>query len=248
MANIVGPMTFLQLAQRLQVESGSSGAAQTTVANATGEWQRMCNYIANAYIDLQNRRDDWLWMEQDVQFDTVAGQQEYPPGTTVFTTPAGTGLPDFGSWKLSSVSGDNSFRLWLKSAGVNNETFLSASLNYDWFRDYYMFGAKRNTQARPISICVNPAKSLMLGLTPNDVYTVVGKYYQAPTLMTIDGDTPAFPARYHMLLVWIALEQYGLYEPASEVIVKAQTNGKPLLMSLESEQLEEIEMPDPLVR
>jgi hypothetical protein len=247
MAATVAPMTFLQLVQRLHVESGTSGAAQSTTSSATGEWQRLCNYISNAYVELQNHREDWLWMEQDVQFDTVSGQQSYPYDSTVFTTPVGTGISDFASWKLSSVNGDNSFRLWLTSAGVNNESFLSSDRDYDSFRDFYIFGASRNVTARPISICVGPALDLLLGYIPNDIYTVVGKYHQAPTLFDDDADVPAIPARYHMLIVWMALEQYGLYEPAPEVIVKAQENGKPLLRKLEDTQLEEMQLPDPLV-
>ena len=247
MATIIGPMTFLQLCQRLQSESGTSGALQATTANASGEWGRIVNWIADAYVKIQNKRPDWLWMERDVQFDTIAGQQLYSTLTSTFTTPAGTGIPDFGEWKLSSASGDCSFRLWLKSVGVLNETFLSANLNYDEFRDFYIFGAKRNTVTRPISICVNPAKNLMLGFTPNDVYTVVGRYFQAPTLLTLDADVPAMPARYHLLIVWLALEAYGLHESAPDAIAKAHANGKPLSNALEQQQLEEIEYPDPLV-
>jgi len=246
-AATVGPMNFLALAQRLQSESGTSGAPQTTVLNATGEWLRLCNWIANAYTDLQNKRQDWLWMEHDVEFDTISGQQVYPPASTVFTTPAGTGLPDFKKWNLSTSSGENSFRLWLKSAGNHNETFLSSGLSYPEFRDYYQYGAKRDTLARPISIVVDPAKSIQLGLTPNDVYTVVGKYFSAPKLLAADADVPDFPDCYHMLIVWMALEQYGIYQSSPEVIARAQSNGKPLLQSLEDEQMEEIGWADPLV-
>ena len=247
MAAIIGPMTFLKLAQRVQSESGTSGTPQTTTANAIGEWSRICNWVADAYVKIQNKRQDWLWLEQDVQFDSIAGQQSYSPTTTVFTTPPTNGLTDFGHWKLASLDGHSSFRLWLKSAGVNNEMFLDSSLAYEDFRNYYIFGSKRNVQTRPISICVDPAKNLLLGFTPNDVYTVVGKYFQAPTLLSLDADVPAMPAKYHMLIVWMALEAYALHENAAEILSKAHANGKPLSVSLEDEQLEEVGFPDPLV-
>lgn len=243
----VGPMTFLSMAQRLQQESGTSGSTQTTVANATGEWKRLCDWIAQAYVEIQLKRDDWNWMEQDVVFDTIAGQQSYSPNTSVFTTPAGTGIADFRSWKLNSTTGEDSFRLYLKSAGVNNETFLDASLNYTRFRDYYILGAKRNVTSRPVSICVDPQKNLLLGLTPNDVYTVNGKYYQTPSVLANDTDTPAFPARYHMLIVYRALEKYGMFESAPEVVSSARTAGDFLMDSMIDEQLPPFELPDPLV-
>src|ERR1039457_7095499 len=102
-SQFVPEQTFLQLAQRLQAESGSSGSPQTTVSNATGAWGDICRWIADAYVELQLLREDWDWMEQDVQFNTVNGQQTYPVATTTFTTPATVGLADFRSWKLSST-------------------------------------------------------------------------------------------------------------------------------------------------
>lgn len=247
MGAIIVPQTFLQLAQKLQFESGSTGSPNTTIANAVGEWKQMCNWIADSYVDIQLSRDDWDWMEQDVQFDTIAGQQAYPVATTAFTTPAEVGLADFRSWKLTSVTDDSSFRLYLASAGVNNETFLDGSLSYGQFRNHYQFGAKRNTQARPISISIAPDKSLLLGLTPNDVYTVMGKYYQQAQLLSVDGDIPAMPAQFHNLIVWNALEKYAFSESAPEVLAYANRMAKPLSYALDSAQLPDMELGDPLV-
>jgi len=246
MGAVVGNMTFLQLVTRLQQESGTSGAAKSTVVGATGEWKRLCDWIAQAYLDVQNARDDWNWMEADVVFNTIAGQQEYAPATTTFTTPSSVGLADFQRWKLTSTTGDSSFRIYLASAGTRNETFLDGSLSYTDFRDYYIFGSKRITSARPVSICVAPNRSLLLGLTPNDVFTVDGIYYKAPILMSADADYPAFPAKYHMLLVWYALEQYGYYEAAPEVVQRATKASKLLMKKLEDEQLPDIQLPQPL--
>jgi len=244
---VVGPLNFLQLAQRLQRESGSSGSIQSTTANATGEWQRLCDAISYAYIDIQEKHLDWEWLQQDVQFDTIAGQQSYSPFTTNFTVPnAPTGLTDFGRWKISAAQEQSSFRLYLKSAGLFNETYLDASLDYTQFRDYYLFGARRTTQARPISICIDPQKSLMFGLIPNDVYTVMGKYYQAPQQLALDADVPAMPARFHMLIVWYALEHYAYFEAAPEVLARAQKYGSRMMSALEEDQLPPFELIEPL--
>lgn len=247
MLSSAAPMTFLQLVQRYHRESGSSGTAQTTTATSVVQWQRECDNIALAYIDIQNKHEDWLWLTQDCTFDTVANQQSYSPFTTAFTTPAApTGLTDFGSWELSTPEGESSFRLWLKSAGVFNETYLDGSLDYPSFRDYYLFGARRTTTARPISITADPQKNLLLGLTPNDVYTVTGKYHQAAQLLSLDTDVPAMPARFHMLIVWYALEHYALFESAPEVLARAQKFGARFMTQLETDQLPSIQLPGPL--
>lgn len=332
MAAILGPMTYLALVQRLWLESGSSGGMPTTVLNPTpgSEWHRLCTWIAQAYLDIQLWRDDWLWMEQDVIFDSIAGQQEYPPETTIFSTPPSAtgiitmtiappavvswtahglqdgdrvvftttgalpsgvvagqvyfvlaagltansfqfsatddgvavittgiqsgvhtaqevGLTDFRRWKINGTSGESSFRCFLKSVGVVNEVNLDASLDYKEFRDYYIFGAKRLVRSRPISICVGPKKQLMLGFTPNDVYTVDGRYIQTPTVLVNDTDIPTFNSRYHMVLVYLALYKYAFYEVAPEVIASSKKMATDMIWEMENEQLPDIQLADPLV-
>lgn len=241
----VAAMTFLQLVQRLQAESGTSGPAITTLVGASGEALRLANWISNAYVAIQNHREDWLWMTQDVQFDTIANQQSYSPLTTVFTVPNSTGLADFRKWKLNPAQEESTFRIWLKSAGFHNETWLG-SIDYTSFRDYYQFGARRDTYSRPVSITVDPQQNLLLGLGPNDVYTVVGKYVQAPQMLALDADVPAMPAWAHMLIVWWALKNYGFYEAAPDVLAQAGNEITELLDKLESLQLPPWQFAEPL--
>ena len=253
----IAPQTFLQLATSLQVLSGTSGSAQPTVAGATGEWQRMCKWISDAYLELQMERQDWEWMQADATFNTVIGQQAYSPFSTSpfavqFTTTIGgvsstqTGIPDFRSWLINNADNDCSFRLWLTSAGVKNETYLDAQLNYKQFRDNYIFGARRLTNARPISIVEDPSKSLLLGLTPNDDYTVTGKYFQMPIVLAVDTDTPAMPAQHQPLIVYRALEKYAIYEAAPEVLDQARRGIVVYKSALDDEQLSDMQFPDPL--
>jgi len=243
---VVAPMTYLGLVQRLQSESGTSGSAVTTLVGVTGEALRLKNWIAQAYVEIQALHHDWLWLMQDVQFDTIANQQSYSPTTTTFTTPAGVGIADFARWKIDPLAGESSFRLWLASSGSDNETWLH-EVDYVAFRDYYLFGRRRVTYARPISISVDPQQNLLLGLGPNDVYTVVGKYFQAPQFLSADADVPAMPARFHMLIVYWALEHYSFYEAAPEVIAGATKFGKRMLRELEAAQLPSLIGFDPLV-
>lgn len=254
---IAQPQTYLQLVTALQILSGTSVAAQTTVSNATGEWQRMCKWITDSFLELQMERNDWEWMEADAQFNTIAGQQAYSPYasspfTVSFTTTLNgssttqSGIPDFRNWKINNADNDCSFRLWLTSAGVRNETYLDAQLNYKQFRDNYIFGARRLTNARPISIVVDPSKSLLLGLTPNDDYTVTGKYFTMPITLSIDTDVPALPAQFHPLIVYRALEKYADYEAAPEVMDTALKGQKKYKIAVDDEQLEDFQFPDPL--
>lgn len=243
----VQPMTFLALVQRLQRESGTSGAQITTTAGATGEAQRLCDWVTHAYVEIQEKHEDWLWMTQPFQFNTIAQQQAYSPFTTAFTTPNNpSGLVDFAKWKLNPTAEESSMRLWLTSIGNINETWLNEA---DWvtFRDFYIFGFRRQTFQRPITVAVDPQMNLNLGLAPNDIYTVVGEYYQSPQALLLDADMPAMPAMFHMLIVWYAIEHYAYYEAAAEVLEYAKSATAKMMTTLESQQLPPMQLPDPLV-
>lgn len=72
------------------VNCGVSGAALTTTANQTGEPGRLCNWINEAWEDIQTQRQDWQWMRKTATFTTVANQPIY--------TISQIGLTDFGHW------------------------------------------------------------------------------------------------------------------------------------------------------
>jgi hypothetical protein len=244
-------MSYLQLCQSVQELSGTTGSPQITTVGATGEWGNICNWVADEYIKIQNARNDWEWMESDVSFNTVANQQSYSPYTTTFLTgdnlgPGGVGLLDFRRWKITSTTGECAFRLYLAAIGTNNETFLDAQLGYAAWRDYYLFGSRRTTSARPISIVVDPHKNLLFGLQPNDVYTVTGIYYTLPTILINDTDTPAFPPEYHAMIVHRALVRYGYFYAAPEIVAEHKDIASDMMDQMLNEQLPDISLPDPL--
>lgn len=203
-------MNLLQLATALAEETGTT--AGSTVVGATGEWKRLINWCSRAWIDIQRELPEAEWMRNDVVFDTIANQGEYPHATTVFTSPATTGLSGFGKWR------QNSFRLYLKSAGVGTEWLLGYK-DYSAFRDFYLLSSRKLTAARPCEITISPSKSLILGLKPNDIYTVSGEYYIIPQQLLLDADAPSakFPEDFHYAIVYRAMMKYGTFESASEV-------------------------------
>ena len=199
-------MTFLELCKQLVLESGIPGTGPTSTTGQSGEMARVVNWIQMAYREIQ-LRPGWEWMRTAFSFETVAEQGQY--------TIAEAGISDFSAWK------PDSFRIYLTSAGVGSETLLTQS-DYTSFRDYYLFNTRRTSYSRPIAIAVTPNKSLVLGLAPDDIYTVSGEYWKSPQALSGDSDTPDMPDRFHMAIVYKALLSYGLFESAGEVIQRAQ--------------------------
>ena len=219
-------MTYLQLANRLIQKAGISGGALSTCQGQTGEPGRVVSWIDEAWVDIQEIHPNWDWMRRDVTFNTTASKSSY--------TPTECGVSDLGTWDLDT------FRTYITSVGVASETFLG-KIAYGHFRDTYQYGNMRNVVGRPIAITSNPKDlSLILGLTPDNTYTVVGQYYQEPQHLSADSDTPAFPSKYHMLVVYRAMMYYGSYEAASEVYQEGKTNYDALVRKLNNEQLQDV--------
>lgn len=213
----------MQLCNRMVEKCGISGGALASVAGQSGESARVVSWINEAYAAIQQLRPNWLWMEGNVSFPTVTGKGAY--------TPSECGITDLGAWH------EDSFRAYITSVGVGSETFLGR-MDYDRFRDVYLFNNIRLTSGQPISISVGPAKELNLGLSPDSRgYTIVGKYYRDGVELVANTDVPLLPAKYHMLIVYEAMKAYGMYEAASEVLAEGDRQFRRMVKHLENDQL-----------
>jgi hypothetical protein len=163
---------------------------------------------------------------------TLIGKQIYTVGSGATYD---INLADFAYWR------NDSFRSYLKSAGVGTEVILSQYYDFSQFRDFYLLGSRKLVTARPLYITIYPNDfSLMLGFTPNDVYYVHGEYYRTPHIMSADTDTPLFPAQFHMAIVYRAMEKYGLFEAASEQITAGKQFYSSYLNKMEAAYLPQI--------
>lgn len=231
-------MNFLSLSQRLIQEAGVSGTLSTT-ANATGEFLRITSWINSAWNDLQTRHDDWWWLRSSV---LVGGGASYVPAAGIAYTPLGTGPGTvgvteavLGKWAI------NSFRCNTTTVTFLDETYLDP-IEFDEWRDSYMYGANRSVQTRPVAIAIGPNKQLCVGPPSNGLYTVTGDYFRAPTQMTADTDTPTgLPAQFHMAIVYNAMMMYAGYEAASEVYQRGEAGYKRMMAELEVSYAQKIQ-------
>lgn len=230
MAAISPSKTFLQLCQLTREKCGISGSGPLTTVGQTGEYGRVVNWVNEAYLEIQNANETWDWMKGDFSFQTVVGQQGY--------TPAQAGITDFQTWFLDTL------RCYNTSLGTADEQFV-VPWPYERFRNFYQF--QQQPQARPVVAAIDaPTKSLLLGNTPDQVYTIRGKYQKYATYMGADTDVPILPVQYHMLIVYGAMRMYALYENAPEVMAGANVMYDSMYDRLMLNQAEDIRFGDPL--
>lgn len=226
-------MNLLEMTNRLKIEVGASGSDLTTVQSLSGESRRLANWIIQSDLEIQELHYDWRFLRTAVSFNTIASQASYAPDV------APASLTNFAEWK------EDSFRVYLTSAGYGSETFMP-HLDYDTFRDTYQYNARRATYARPVQISVGPDKKLWLGPGPNDIYTIVGEYFKSPTSMSADADTSVIPTRFHMAIVYKAMTKYATFESAPEVLEAGTRGYREQLAALTVNQLPELMTGGPL--
>lgn len=238
--------TFLKLCQDVTRECGISGGTDltpkpTTTVGQIGELNRVVNWVITAHKEIQNARS-WRWMRKKFEFDTVADQDTYlfSAVTDVATSNA---ITRFKSWRLNDRR--NPPKIFLKSAGETSQIFLSW-VTWDNFEFLYHTGAIQAQSAQPIHITVSPDNEIVIGMSPNDVYTLRGDYYRSAQILTADDDVPELPEDYHDLIMYQAMEYYGLYESAVEIISRAQSGSVRLMNQLRRNQAEGFRKGSPL--
>lgn len=225
-------MNYLQLAQRLRQEAGASGSGPSSVLGQVGESRRFVDWINSAWLEIQGVHDNWGFMREPFEFQATAGSGQ--------STPAEAGITDFRYWHRETL------RCWRTSIGIPDEQWL-VEWDYQVFRDTYRFNQNRILTGRPLVFAVEPnSKALMYGPLMDTDYTVVGEYQRVPRSMTANTDEPDLQEHQQLIIVYKALEYYGLYESAGEVIARAQKQYSALLSQLEREQLPVLYLGNPL--
>jgi hypothetical protein len=229
-------MNFLQLVQRLHRRTSSSGAAPVTLVNQIEDIQRKIDWVNEAWMEIQEERNNWNWMRNAMSFPTVSGQPNY---TLAQIQATGTNFSNFGAWD------EDTFRSYQTSVGTNTEIQMP-SMPYENWRDVYQFGGMRNTRSRPFEFTVMPDAGIGLGPTPEVGYTITGEYFKAALEMSADTDIPSLPTQFHMAIVYKAMMFYGVSEAALEVYEEGKGLYDKMMRRLEWNQLPSMQFPGAL--
>jgi hypothetical protein len=220
-------MTFLQLCNLLIAEAGISAQPMTTVVGQTGELGRVVNWIKQAWIAIQASQTTWRFMRKSASIVTVAGQS----GTYTAS--------DVATWTLDTA------RNYVTASGLITEIFMNF-VEWDDYRNSYLYGALRYAQSRPLVFSIAPDNTLSFGPVPNGDHTVTIDYYKQPIELAADADIPGMPTEFHMGIVWRALMFYGGYEAAGESYNRGMNEYGIVLDRLEVTQLPMLQMGGPL--
>ena len=259
--SLIYPLTFLDMVQRVHMETGTSGSSPSTVVGQVDQIARLVMWVSSAWMSFQTEVPDASFLRQTISFPLTVAVAEYSLTTIFSASQAATNTytPDqyFGKWKLDTA------RIYTTATGTNDE-FPLQEVRYDDWRDSYFLGALRNARSRPIVVADGPyGHELFFGPVPSAGYTCSTDFYLSPQPLLNDTDTPSkvldqvmravgftkrflVPVQYNMLCVYKAMMDYGSYESAPEVYNRGEMGYKSLSNILAMKERPEITTGPPM--
>lgn len=228
----VTAQSYLNLCKMVSYECSIGQGVPTGTSNQSGELYRVVQWVAKAWVDIQNMSTEWRWMRSQFSVNTVIGDGSYAPADCTDTLTA-SAIDRFGHWIIANPY--DPALAYLASAGVGSQYRLTF-IPWSSFKQIYRVGTQNNSA--PSHISIDPQNNLVIGPAPDAVYTITGDYQRAAGVLSVDADTPDMPNRFHDLVAWFAIEKYGYYDIAQEVIMRATAEKQRLLNALEFDQLD----------
>ncbi|GAB2799088.1 hypothetical protein GCM10027040_27650 [Halomonas shantousis] len=170
-------------------------------------------------------RDAWAELQaerRDWRFDWAQGGVDVVHDFREYLLP-----DDFDRWDAGTL------RLQGKTLQV---------VSWAVFRERYREPAGQG----PRHVAIAPDGILHLDDYPATSGEITFEYWRTPQVLESNTDTPRLPERYHMLVVYRAMLQYGLYENAPEVVQQAGINAARLLSQMELSELPTLSFAGPL--
>lgn len=208
--------TFIQLVNDVERESGTVSQAQrlTTVTGARGRQEKIVQWTAQAWAEIQRERRDWTFMRKRFLHAVTSGVASY--------TAADLGITDFGGW-MTEADHFQPFTIYETAKGRQDETRLRI-LPFNAWLTAYDVGA--HDAQRPNYIAIGFDRSLNLGPTPDRAYTLRGWYRRSIQMLAADNDTPFIDEQFHNAIVWRALMLLGEHDEATFPIAAAQSKAR----------------------
>lgn len=192
------------------------------MVTAAGDDARLFAWVNSAWRDIQLMHESWLWRRG------AALGQVSSMGTVHNLAAPGFALSDFASWKPESREYKPS--AWRVSDGQQVEVGLKF-LPWDEFRTRFVAGVHSSGGLQFWTVA--PDGEMWVAPTPDSAHMVRADYIKDVQELLLDADVPQMPSRFHSLIMWKALIEYGGYDAASEVFQRADRNyamGMPALL------------------
>ena len=195
-------------------------------------------FFANDYLTINGTSNyDGTYLLTAVTANDVTFTTTYVAET--FSGLEQTSVRDYEFLTASSVDHFDldSFKFYLKADGAN----YAYDLTYVEYKDFKRKFADYSQTDEPSFFTVTPDKKIRLYPQIDGVYTITAEAFSEPQTLAANADVPVMPSKFHMIIVWKALIDYGGYEETSQVMTHASLRYQELWDQLVWQELYEKE-------
>lgn len=231
-------MTFLELCEAVGIDSGlvSDHNIMTTVLGNNGRLGRIVRATAQAWEDIQNGRNDWVFMRAQFTGALVINQTSYTPAQLGIATRFRSFFRD------ADAEGFLPHTIYDASIGVSDESGLFETSPAMWRMAY---GRGSQTATRPTDYALD-GQNFLVGPKPDKAYVAKGWYRKSPQALVADADLPDMPAQYHSTIKWRAIMDLHGADAAFADRLVAQARYKEAYSVLVNDQTDPLQMGDAL--
>lgn len=242
-------MNYLALVRRLAQEMNAelygniSGVAVTppgSYGSSTEHIRRLVDWIAQAWLEIQNDQPEWLFMQGNVSIPLTLGQSEYDVSALANTEIGSTAFDEI----IPYTAGVESRYIWAVDTNQSpNQKFKCYYIPHELF----MGELDRFTApvGNPSAYTVKPDGTLVLRESPPAAnWTLNFQYRKLPQTLAVDADTPTgLPDKFHMLIVYWAMVEHAEFDEGDKQARRGWRNYRRMLNKLRLEQLPDWTVP-----
>jgi len=209
-------MDFLALCNQVASDSGTQDGETTlsTVVNQTGRLAKIVRWTNDAYLAIQNARQNWRWLQSEFYLSTVTAQQRYL-GTECVDSISNGLITRFSAFTCKQDGTEDRFSIYDPAIGLTDKGRLHFIPWGKFYRDRVNSSVAND---RPVAFSIDQAGRLCLSPTPDKVYRILGPYRKSAQDLTSGGtpntNVPEMPADFHNVISSVALQFLGTHDEA----------------------------------
>lgn len=220
-------MDFLALVKDVARQSGTlaGGTTISSVTGLSGRGEKIANWVQSAWEDIQTVRDGWKWMYREFDSALLIDTKRY--------TNASFNIASLSRW-AQDTDEHKPFTIYDPAIGQADEGPIYF-LPYKAWRERYDRGV--HEAMRPVCYSISPANEFVVGPRPDKAYVLRGEYWKGPQTLTLNGDVPEMPEKFHKAIVWRAMMLLGEADENDPTINNAGREYKARFAQLVVDQL-----------
>ena len=210
-----------------EVADASGDDSTNLLTAATGFEQKCARFTNEAWNQIQQDQENWLWMQEEFTADLRTGVARYNPRLTDPAAAKALTRTDAGVTTLSM--GDTGFRAWhTENRWYITDTEQGLVRGAELPEVSYQRWRGRQQSAvpaqRPDYYAVHPMLDLLVTPAPDRPYRITGEHQTGVQSFTRGDETPrGLPGEYHDLIKWKAIMMLDAADESMETVEFAKS-------------------------